>query len=296
MINPKGKPPQPSAPTGRDTLAGIPIHNSASVSKRLSVLLWGMGGCGKTTYAATAPGQKLILSLEPDGQNAIAHRKDCKWLELGGLSRSDLFNQLQSDNPLGLDKYLLDHPEIGTLVLDSATQLSYRALQESVSKGYGRSAGFTPTMEMPGLAAYGGRNGITLECVQGLLKVTAKHNRHVVIITHEDDAKLAKDGSPIKITMVLGGKLVNNLAWRLTEIWHMSEVGRSRYIATKPYALLTPMRSRMFNRNGSGRFTLNYNAEKPDSVQKDTLAAFYDAWIKGGAEKMPIPGGGVKED
>lgn len=276
-------------------LGNVALTTSENVPLRIALLLWGPSWSGKTTYAATAPGKKLVISLEPDGLNAIAHRTDCYFHKIDHLSLRELFNELQSDNPLGLDDFLSSNPEVETVIFDSATALAYRALQHAVKGGYGRSRDFTPTMEAPGLAGYGARNGIVLECLTGLLKVTAKHNRHIVITTHEDDPKIDKEGIIIAITMVLGGKLVTGFGWRLSEIWHMQLIGKTRYLTVKPHGVRAQMKTRMFDYSGPARFVLNYNSEKPEDKQKDTIAAFFHQWEQSGGRKLLPPGNADEE-
>jgi len=87
-------------------------------------------------------------------------------------------------------------------------------------------------MEQPGKSAYGGRNGIVLETITGLLRVTAKHGVHLILTAHEADATTKPDdrGNDIidYITVMLGGQLMNNMTYRLSEIWHMSQTGDRR--------------------------------------------------------------------
>ena len=42
----------------------------------MSLLLWGASGTGKTTLACTAPGKKLLILFDPDGDASIAERDD----------------------------------------------------------------------------------------------------------------------------------------------------------------------------------------------------------------------------
>lgn len=269
-------------------LGNLPVTGSKDMPLRIALLLWGKSGVGKTTFAATAPGQKLWINLDPDGRAAIASRKDVTGVDLEGLSLDETFKQLQNENPLGLDQYLSDHPEVETVVLDSATALTYRALQQSVKHGNGRSSNFVPTMEAPGISAYGGRNAIVLESLTGLLKVTAKHGRHVIITAHEDDPQINDKGITLAITATLGGKITNNITWRLSEIWYMSQVSNVRKIAVRPTRRRSPMKTRMFSDRGSPEYVLDYHAEKPDKGQY-TLAAMFAEWEKNGGAKLTVP-------
>jgi len=278
-------------PTPPILISGLPVVSAQEVQTRIALLLWGESSCGKTTYAATAPGVKLWLNLDPEGKNSIIHRSDVLVLELDGLHIDELFNKLQNDNPLELDQFLSAHPEVETVVLDSATALSFRALQKTVRDQVGASRGFSPTIEAPGISAYGGRNNVVLTCLTGLLKVTARHNCHCIITTHEDDPRLNKDGEVETYNMVLGGKTVSGFTWRLSEVWYLS-VGtdHKRRLAVWPTRKRKPMKSRMFNINGDSReFVLDYDAQQPDEGQPWTIADIYNRWEKGGGKKLEVP-------
>lgn len=278
------------------TLGGLEVTNSKELDRRVALLLWGPAGCGKTTFAATAPDDKLWLSVGDNEYVSVSHRDDVFNLPLYEHDTARLFREMQdADNPLGLDKYLAENPNIGTVVLDNVTALTHRALLKAVSDGIGGGPRFKPTMEAPGISAYGGRNAIVLECVSGLLRVTAKHGVHCIIIAHEDDPTTIKNdkGDDIIdfIGIQLGGKLVNNMAWRLSEIWYMSQAStgkQGRRIAIRPTRKRRPMKTRMFNDKGGSEFDLNYDAEKADKGQM-TIASWFDEWNKRDGKKLAVP-------
>jgi hypothetical protein len=216
------------------------------------------------------------------------------------MTANDLFKHAQSENPFGLDQILSDNENIETVVCDSMTAIAFKALQHSVGKGIGSSnkgGGFVPTMEAPGQGAYGGRNAIVLETITGLLRVTAKHNVHLIITAHEDDpTTMVQDGKEIisYIGVMLGGKLVNNMTWRLSEIWYMSidpHGDKERRIAIRPTRLRKPMKSRMFSqREKHAEFVLKYDADLPDSANGQmTIAGWYYQWVDRNGAKIPLP-------
>ena len=49
----------------------LKIEKPTDMLARMSMILWGDAGCGKTTLAATAPGRKLFIALDPDGDMSI---------------------------------------------------------------------------------------------------------------------------------------------------------------------------------------------------------------------------------
>lgn len=270
-------------------LGPVTVTSGVESIERLAILLWGPAGCGKTTFSATAPGKKLWLSFGDNEHVSIAHRKDVMVANLSGLDAQDVFKYAQSDNPFGLDQLLAKHTEIETVVCDSLTAVTFKALQKAVQDKVGAGRGFTPTMEAPGISAYGGRNAIVLETVTGLLRVTAKHKVHIIFTAHEDDATLTSEGIVDYITVMLGGKIVGNMTWRLSDIWHMSqsELGeKKRRLSVRPYAKRRPMKTRMFD-EGNASFDLRYDAKKPDKGQM-TIANWWEEWVKKG-ERLPVP-------
>jgi hypothetical protein len=142
-------------------------------------------------------------------------------------------------------------------------------------------------MEHPGMSAYGGRNAITLEVLTNILRVTAKHDVHFIMTAHEADPEKDKEGIVQYITIMLGGKLVNNVTWRLSEIWYLSQDARGRQLAVRPTRKHRPMKSRMFTGVGEPEFILNYDANKDDKGQM-TIASFYEKWVKTDG-KLSIP-------
>lgn len=274
----------------------VPVTSGENTPTRMAVLLWGPATVGKTVFAATAPGDKLWLSLGDQEHVSVKHRKDVHVANLSNMTVSELFKHMQSDNPFGLDAILAEHENIATVVLDSLTALTYRALQRSVSEKVGEGKGFTPTMMAPGRSAYGGRNSIVLECVTGLLRVTAKHNAHIVITAHEADPTMrVQDGKEIIdfIGVMLGGQLVNNMTWRLSEIWYMSQAEDKeavRRIAIRKTRLRKPMKSRMFTMRDKAEFDLHYDAHRPDSDKDQmTIARWYNEWMETNEGRIEIP-------
>lgn len=263
-------------------------------STRMAILIWGPSGAGKTTFAATAPGEKLWVSLGSDEHVPVARRKDVRIADMSGLSIDEFMKHARNENPFGLDRILAENKDIGTVVFDSMTALSYMSLQKAVRDGIGAGVGFRPSLEFPGISAYGGRNAITLEVMTEMLKVTAKHNVHMIFTAHEDDPTMIKQGKDDivdYIGIMLGGKIVNNVAWRLSEIWYYSQSElskRNRRLAVRATRKRKPMKTRMFTDKGEPEFEVNYDADKPDKGQM-TIASWYEQWLDGGGEKLGIP-------
>lgn len=284
------------------SLGPVPVESGLETASRMALLLWGPATCGKSTFAATAPGVKLWLSFGDNEHASVSNRSDVIVADVSKLGHAELFKHAKSENPFGLDQFFADHEEVETLVVDSATAIEYKALQKAVSDGIGAGRGFTPTMEAPGISAYGGRNAILIETLTGLLRVTAKHNVNIIITAHEADPVMIKaNGGQAEMidyyTIMLGGKLVNNTSWRLSEIWFMSQEStgeRDRKIAIRPTRKRRPMKSRMFTMSGpDAEFTVTYDSDKPDDGQM-TIASFFYEWLDGGKVRLQVPKGKKK--
>lgn len=289
-------------------LGGVTLTSHTESSPRMAILLWGPAAVGKSTYAATAPGKKLWLTIGDNEHASVSHRDDVLVADFSGMDLAKFWQQAGIDSPgvddpFGLDRLLSEQTDIETVVLDSLTAATYRALQKVVildKQGAGKR-GSVPTMEAPGIPAYGGRNALMLQLVTGLLKVTAKHKVHIILTAHEADPVMKKtgDGSSDNIvdyiTVMLGGQIMNNMTWRLSEIWLLSESNNRRSVAFRPTRLRKPMKSRMFIGTGTREFKLKYDADKPDRKQPDTIAAIYQRWTDSGFSKIPPPEGVAEE-
>ena len=285
-----------AAPKAQEMLGPLPVVEGDTAIDRIAIFIWGQSGVGKTTFAATAPGVKLWLSFGDQEHVSVSHRDDVKVVQAYSLDNDALFNQIQNMNPFNLDSYLAEHTEIETVVCDSLTAIAYRALQKAVDKGIGKGSDFRPTMEFPGESAYGGRNGICIAVLQGLLRITAKHGVHLIVTAHEADPKTKNEkGNEIidYVSVMLGGQIVSNVAHRLSEIWYMSESelsDRRKMIAIRPTRRRKPMKTRMFVTTEAPDFELVYDPTRPDEEQKNmTIAGWYEAWRDSGGKKQPLP-------
>lgn len=266
---------------------------------RIALLLWGPAGAGKTTFAATAPGLKLWLAFGDNEAVPIAKRKDVMIADLSGMDHDQMFMQAQGDNPFGLDKVLAENTEIETVIVDSATAIAYQALKKAVlTDKTGAGRGFVPSMSAPGIAAYGGRNAIVLETISGFLRVTAKHGVNIIVTGHEDDPTMRKEDRGGRVEEVidyigiqLGGKLVNNMAWRWSEIWHLRDDQDKKKLTVRNYGQRRPMKTRMFStKDKLPVFELKYDPDKPDNAPGQmTIAGWHNQWMDGDRQNLSIP-------
>src|ERR1044071_1453568 len=115
-------------------LGPITVQTGQETPDRMAVLIWGAATCGKSTFAATAPGQKLWLSFGDNEHVSVASRPDVMVANLADMPIDELFKHAQNDNPFGLDQFLAENENFLTVVCDSLTAIEYRALQKSVKE------------------------------------------------------------------------------------------------------------------------------------------------------------------
>jgi hypothetical protein len=272
------------------------IKKGTDVASRLTMILWGLPGTGKTTWAATAPGDKLWVSYGDSEHISVMNRKDIDVLDLSAYSVDDVFNHGLSTNPYDLDHYLAEHRNIRTVVCDSLTAVQYLGLKKAVDDKMGKGQNFTPTMQDPGRAAYGGRNQNLLGIMKALLTITAKHRRHLIFTAHESDPiTIMNSGKEEvdRISITLGGQLVGQVSAAISEIWNLRQdtIGKNdRIITTRVYGKRRPMKTRMFSQKGPAEFVIVYDPDKPDTAPGQiTIASFWEQWQKGGMQKIFVP-------
>jgi hypothetical protein len=275
----------------------FPIKKGLDAVPRLSMILWGLSSVGKTTFAATAPGEKLLIAFGSEEHASVIHRKDLGMIDMFSRTQEEVFLHGVGNNPFGLDHLLYDNKAIKTVIVDSLTPLQQLGLEKAVFDGVGKSKNFSPTMQNPGRPAWGGRNQNLIAIAKALLRVTAKHNVHIVFTSHEDDPVTRVDQNGVetieKIRISLGGKLLNIMTSQVSEIWNMRhEPGgaRNRIVTFRSSGYRTPMKTRMFSQQGEASFIWSYDPDRPDTDKDQmTIAKFYDQWIKGGMRRIAAP-------
>lgn len=268
------------------TLAGIPIESASDAVSRLSMLLWGQSGAGKTSWACSAPGKKLLINFDPDGFKSVAHRDDVDVLDLSDKGHK-ILEQFRGDDPLNLSRVI---EKYDTVILDSVTSLSQLALERGVALAAANSnKGQPATLEFPGLQGYGARTTVSVAALKSLLRVTGRFNKHFIAITHEDDPEKDDKGVTLYISMMLGGKIKNNVALQISEIWFLQETDKERRVLVRPARGRQPMKTRMFDQKAGAEFTLKYDADKDDEGQKDSIAGLWNTWLAGGKKKIVFP-------
>lgn len=273
----------------------FPAKTGPDDNVRMVMLLWGQANVGKTTWAATAPGNKLWLSFGDNEHVPVSHRKDVYRIELFGLSHDEIFKHGVGTNPFGI-KSIIAEQRIKTIVCDSLTAVQDLALSKAVADKIGGSDKFVPSMAQPGRSAFGGRNQFLLEIMRAVAGVGAVTGCHVIFTSHENDPQTRTEGGVETIDLIsmsLGGQLVNKVSHRISEIWNFRQEqggARNRIITTRISAKRRPMKTRMFDQHGSASFVLNYNPDKPDNAPGQmTIAGFHEQWVRSGLKRIPVP-------
>jgi hypothetical protein len=253
------------------------IEEPKDAPSRLSMILWGDSGSGKTTLAATAPGRKLFLMLDPDGDMSIRNMSDWHRINLSKESSVDIVKEGMKPDPYTLYNLLTNYD---TLIVDSLTKFSEHALQYAVRVAP------KSTIENPGLQGYGLRNIAVSSLISNTLRITGALNKHVIFITHEKDADRNNDGAIVSVGMLLGGQLPNIASKDISEVWNLRDHNGTRRIAIRPQLFRSPMKSRMFDMTTSTSFEWKYNANTNTGPRIDT---WWQTYIAGGYNKLPVP-------
>lgn len=275
---------------GKDITADTPDTED----RKLTMLLWSPAGHGKTQLAETAPGDKLWLMFDPGGADALKIDSPRGYNHILRLYEQpdSVVAQFKNTDPLGIEKMLADRPEIGTIVFDSLTTFSDMALSYGVAQAKNTPKGRTSTIEDPGYAGYGHKKTYVMEAYKNMLRLAARTNRHIIFTAHEDKPETNDKGEFVSITLMLGSSLVVEVPVRISEIWHVTDMGVDKQgrpihrIGIRPSRGRTPMRTRIFDTSGESEFSCVYNAKTRTG---DGIAEYYAQWREGGFEKMPLP-------
>jgi len=256
-------------------IGGVDIEPAHAKPQRISALLWGVSGAGKTTLACTAPGKKLLVSFDPDGAASIAHRTDVDVADLSDVSAGVVEQFKSQDNPLGIGKVL---DEYDTIIVDSLTNAQHMSVMHAVTKVKGA------TIERPSMQGYGHRNALLTQLVKNVLRITARANKHAIFVAHEAAPQLNDDGVVMSITMSLGGQLTTNAPIDFSEVWALEDTGKQRRIAIRPVRARRPCKTRLFRTDGEPEFVWRHTGGE--------LAEWYEEWKGNNWKKIPLPKSG----
>lgn len=237
----------------------------------------------------TLPGKKLFVMLDPDGEQSIPDRDDVSIMRLYEQPDDVILRYLEDKMPSFIRK---NEQGFNSFIFDSMSTLYRIMLNEAIRKGVGASTGgkhpFTPSLDMPGLAAYGSRTNHALNIVNKNLRATASVGAHCWFTSHEDEPKTNDKGEFLYITMNMSGKAINGLGLEVSEIWHMRMHDKKQFIMVAPARNKQPIGSRMFNMMGEPEFQLKFKPELgPD--QDHSIATWFNQWLENGRNKLPLP-------
>lgn len=251
----------------------------AAPNARMSMVLWGRAGCGKTVFAATAPPKVLIINFDPDGYSSLD--KSNPNVLLYDLSResNSIVDQAKLGNPFDVEGMIKANPDVQTIIVDSITKFADRATINAIGKAPGS------TFENPGPGAYGYRNRYTLQLVSNLILATGKHNKHIIFICHEDVPKTNEKGEIQSITILLGGSLPEEVPLQISEVWNMRDNGSERSILVRSVGFYKPMKTRMFD-TSEGMEMITSTKANPSKI---TLSSLVDLWKANNYNKIKLP-------
>lgn len=264
------------------TIKGVEITKASSGGGRLTALIWGPSGGGKTTLACTSPGRKLIVNFDPDGPSSVAYRDDTDVLDYSTRTFGITETFKSEAEPLGLTKAVLDRYD--TIIVDSITNASDKALDAGVASSLVKGS----HMERPAPGSYQFRNRLTLKLVKNVLRITGQYGKHCIFIGHEDSPTTDDSGAVLFVSVALGGSLPDSVPIDFSEVWCVYEVaGKGKHIAIRPCRSRKPMKTRMFVTNKEPEFPIVYN---PDTNKGDGINEWWNMWNANEKKKIPLPG------
>lgn len=266
-------------------MSELEVQPSSERQSRSTGILWGLTKCGKTTFLTSLPGKKLFVMIDPDGDESIPDRSDVSVLKVY-QHPDDVIIRYMTTNLAALIK----KGEYDSVIIDSFSTLGQVALNETIRNEVGASKkeGFKPSLDAPGLSAYGSRTSHLVNIANKALRATAAVGAHCWFTSHQDEPKTDIRGNPLYTTMTMSGKSINGIGLNVSEIWHMRFHDGKWFISIAPNRGKEPMGSRMFTILGSTEFQLKFDPSLgPD--QPHSIARWFEMWIDSGRQKLSLP-------
>lgn len=263
------------------TIGGVP--SAPPRAERLSILLWGQAGVGKTTLASTLPGRIALLNFDPDGPASIPDADNVDVFDFSGADNRSVINNLKSINePFGVtDEHLAYYD---SFIVDSLTSIEERTLTHGIKETKGA------TLERPSPGAYQARNNVLVTGLRSLLAVTGKAKKHVCFIAHEGALNTTDEGVALNITVALGGKNPQNIASKINECWCMFEDTRNRkMMLVRKGRMREPLKSRMFDTMNGYEWEWKWDTRDRDAKGNVWLRDLFDTWKSQEFKKMELP-------
>lgn len=256
---------------------------------RLAGIIWGNAKVGKTTYACSSPGRKWIINFDPEGWLSVADRPDIGDIWDYSDQAPDAVIEVMTKT-IGTKIEKADIQPGDTVLFDSCTLFNQLALMTAIKRGVGAGKnGFAPSIEVPGLAAYGARTQFLIAGMSQVIRATRKKQAHIWFLAHEDTPERNEKGDFLYQTILMSENAINQSGASISEIWWMRETNNARHIAIRPTQGHKPMGSRMFRMDEGVDFKLKYDPEKPDLAQPMSIASLWKTYIDSGMKKLSLP-------
>lgn len=234
------------------TMTGLSFKSPVAQEPRVTAIIWGQVGTGKTPLAITAPPPILYILFDIDGSRSVAHVGDrYMLLDLTGepISIVDQFMSTKTIFYQDLCKQLATG-YYKTVVFDSLTAFLEKALIRGIDLiAPTVTKGIKPTLLQPQLSGYGARGTLMRMCAATLHEATAKYNVSLVFTAHEAIVYEKNDqgqSEPAGYTMMLPGEAAVQIPKNISEIWCLRDYNGERRIYVRSWNKWSPMRTRMF--------------------------------------------------
>lgn len=250
---------------------------------RISLLLWGQAGVGKTTLASTLPGKIALLNFDPDGPASIPDASNVQVFDFSGEPNPRVINNLKSiDQPFGVTDEIIEH--FDSFIVDSLTSIEERTLTHGIKEIKGA------TLERPSPGAYQARNNVLVTSIRNLLALTGRAKKHVCFVAHEGALNTTDEGVALNITVALGGKNPQNVASKINECWCMFEDGKNRkMVIVRKGRMREPLKSRMFDTMEGYEFEWQWNTRDRDDPNNMRISEWFDKWKTQDFKKLQLP-------
>lgn len=258
---------------------------------RLAGIIWAMPKVGKTTYAVSSPGKKIIINLDPEGYVSVMEKVETGEVEVWDYSdytAKDLIEHMTSDK---IERRIRDSgmTENDTFLFDSVTMMNKHGLSLAIAKDIGAGKAFSPTLEAPGISAYGARTAYLTDGMWRILRATRRIGCHIWFLAHEDTPERNEKGEFLYQSILMSENSLNQASASISEIWWMRDIGNNgRELYVRPALMHKPMGSRMFRMDGKSGFKLSYDPEKPDMDQPHSIASLW-AKFRSDGKKLMVP-------
>lgn len=254
---------------------------------RMAGLMWGSAKVGKTTYACSSPGRKFIINLDAEGWLSVADRDDIVVWDYSDQEPKAAVEFFTTKLGTKIDQS--DAQPGDTFLFDSVTVMNQFGLLTAIKNGVGASSKFDPSIETPGLAAYGARTQYLIATMGGVIRATRRKGCHVWFIAHEDTPERNEKGDFLYQSILMSDNAINQSSAAISEIWRMTEKDNARTVQIRQTATHKPMGTRIFKTEQKKEFKAIYDINKPDLDQPLSIASLWEKYISSGMKKLDVP-------